>query len=129
MNCHQGGDTRILVPGKDYFDFRPGVPLRQTLAIVRIPLKRDESNESDLLAHHFSTQLSRCYLASAGRLSCLTCHQVHGMPRLDEAAAYYRNKCLTCHDEKDCKLPKTQRLERADNCAGCHMPKRVPSIT
>jgi hypothetical protein len=124
MNCHQGGDTRILAPGKDYFDFRPGVPLRQTLAIVRIPLKRDAASESDLLEHHFSMQLSACYRASRGRLSCLTCHQVHGMPRPEEAAAYYRNKCLTCHAEADCKLPKTQRVERADNCAGCHMPKR-----
>jgi hypothetical protein len=124
MNCHQGGDTRILAHGKDYFDFRPGVPLRQTLAIVRIPLKRDEASESDLLEHHFSMQLSRCYLASAGRLSCLTCHRVHGIPRPDEAAAYYRNKCLTCHKEADCRSPQTRRLERADNCAGCHLPKR-----
>ena len=124
MNCHQGGDTRILARGKDYFDFRPGVPLSQTLAIVRIPLKRDEASESDLLEHHFSMQLSRCYLASAGRLSCLTCHRVHGMPRPDEAAEYYRNKCLTCHKEADCRSPQAQRVERADNCAGCHMPKR-----
>ena len=124
MNCHQGGDTRILAPGKDYFDFRPGVPLNQTLAIVRIPLKRDEASESDLLEHHFSMQLSTCYRQSAGRLSCLTCHQVHGMPRPDDAVAYYRGRCLSCHADSDCKSAKTQRLERADNCAGCHMPKR-----
>jgi tetratricopeptide (TPR) repeat protein len=124
MNCHQGGDTRILEPGKDYFDFRPGVPLRQTLAIIRIPLKRGGASESDILEHHFSMQLSKCYRASRGRLSCLTCHKVHGMPRPEEAAAYYRDRCLTCHAEADCKLPKAQRLERADNCAGCHMPKR-----
>jgi hypothetical protein len=54
MNCHQGSDTRVLRPGKDYFDFRPGTPLRDTLAILRIPLKRDAAGQSDLLEHHFS---------------------------------------------------------------------------
>ena len=85
MNCHQGSDTRVLRPGKDYFDFRPGTPLRDTLAILRIPLKRDAASESDLLEHHFSMQLSQCYRASDGRLSCLTCHQIHSMPRPAEA--------------------------------------------
>ena len=124
MNCHQGGDTRILQPGKDYFDFRPGIPLRQTLAILRIPLKPEAAGESDLLEHHFSMQLSACYRSSGGRLSCLTCHRVHAMPKPDQAAAYYRERCLTCHDQGECRLPKAQRLERADDCAGCHMPKR-----
>lgn len=124
MNCHQGGDTRVLAPGKDYFDFRPGTPLRETLAVFRVPLKRGSARESDLLEHHFSMQMSKCYRASAGRLSCLTCHQVHAMPQPAEAAAYYRSRCLTCHTEKSCKLPQARRAERGDDCAGCHMPKR-----
>ena len=44
MNCHQGGDTRILQPGKEYSDFRPGTPLCQTLAILRIPIARGEAS-------------------------------------------------------------------------------------
>jgi hypothetical protein len=124
MNCHQGSDTRVLRPGKDYFDFRPGTPLRDTLAILRIPLHHDAAGQSDLLEHHFSMQLSQCYRASGGRLSCLTCHQIHSMPRAAEAAAYYRARCLTCHAESRCKLPQAKRLERANDCAGCHMPKR-----
>ena len=32
-NAHQQG----VEPGKDYFDFRPGTPLRETLAILRRP--------------------------------------------------------------------------------------------
>jgi len=124
MNCHQGGDTKILVPGKDYFDFRPGVPLRETVAILRVPPKRDEPRESDLLEHHFSMQLSRCFRESGGRLSCLTCHQIHSMPRPAEAGAFYRGRCLTCHAEANCRLPKAQRVARGNDCAGCHMPKR-----
>ena len=123
MNCHQGSDTRVLQPGKDIFDFRPGTALNETLAILGAPLKRD-ANKSDLLEHHSSMQLSKCYRSSGGRLSCLTCHQIHSMPRASEAAAYYRDRCLTCHEEANCKLPKPQRLEHANDCAQCHMPKR-----
>ncbi len=41
MNCHQGGDARVLQPGKNYPDFRPGKPLDETLAIFMIPFKRE----------------------------------------------------------------------------------------
>jgi hypothetical protein len=124
MNCHQGGDTRVLAPGKDYFDFRPGTPLRDTLAVLRVPLKKGAAGDSDLLEHHFSMQLSKCYLASEGRLSCLTCHKIHAMPKPQEAAGYYRGRCLTCHTPKSCKLPQEARARRNDDCVSCHMPKR-----
>jgi len=124
MNCHQGGDTRVLVPGKFYSDFRPGTPLRETLGILRVPPKPDDPRETDLLEHHFSMQLSKCFRASNGRLSCLTCHQIHSVPQAGEAAAYYRSRCLRCHSDASCRLPKPKRLERGDDCTGCHMPKR-----
>jgi hypothetical protein len=124
MNCHQGGDTRILVPGKSYSDFRPGTPLRDTLAILRIPPKRGDPRESDLLEHHLSMQLSKCFRASDGRLSCLTCHQIHYMPRPAEAGAYYRTRCLSCHTKTACKLTQAQRRQHDDDCTACHMPKR-----
>lgn len=124
MNCHQGSDTRVLQPGKEYADFRPATPLNQTLAILRIPLKREAAGATDLLEHHFSMQLSKCYRASGGRLSCLTCHQIHAMPARSEAGAYYRARCLTCHTEMSCKSPKAQRIAQGNDCARCHMPKR-----
>jgi hypothetical protein len=124
MNCHQGGDTRILQPGKEYSDFRPGKPLHQTLAILRIPLARGGASSSDLLEHHFSMHLSQCYRASRGRLSCLTCHQIHAGPASAGAGADYRARCLTCHSETSCRLPMPQRLRETDDCVKCHMPKR-----
>jgi hypothetical protein len=128
MNCHQGSDTRVLQPGKDCLDFRPGTPLRDTLAILRIPLKRDAAGASDLLEHHFSMQLSKCYLGSGGRLSCLTCHQIHSMPRRSEAATFYRARCLTCHTEASCKAVQAQRVHESNDCATCHMPKREVQV-
>lgn len=124
MNCHQGGDTKIVMPGKSYADFRPGTPLRETVAILRVPPKRGDPHETDLLEHHFSMQLSKCFLATGGRLSCLTCHQIHSTTPPAEAGAYYRGRCLTCHTETACKLTKAQRRQRDDHCTDCHMPKR-----
>jgi hypothetical protein len=128
MNCHQGSETRILQPGKDRFSFRPGTPLSETLAILRIPLNRHDLAQGDLLEHHLSMQLSRCYQSSGETLGCLTCHQIHSMPSPAEAVAYYRSKCLTCHAVTSCKLPMPLRLERADDCVVCHMPKRSVEI-
>jgi hypothetical protein len=123
MKCHQGGDTRALLPGKDYTDFRPGTPLIQTVAIVSLPLRSDQT---DLLEHHVSMRLSKCYRASAGKLSCLTCHNPHEEPTESEAPGYFRQRCLTCHNESSCRVSLQTRLhqEPADNCIGCHMPKR-----
>ncbi len=126
MNCHQTGDTRVLQPGKDYLDFRPGTPLNQTVGIFRVPYRRESPPDDDLLQHYSSMVLSRCYQQSQERLSCISCHNPHTEPGAQEAPAYYRGKCLGCHTDKSCSLPLAQRLQQrpADDCASCHLPKR-----
>jgi Doubled CXXCH motif (Paired_CXXCH_1)/Cytochrome c554 and c-prime len=126
MNCHQTGDTRVLQPGKDHLDFRPGTALNETVGIFRTPYQRESPPNDDLLQHYASMALSRCYQQSQGRLSCISCHSPHTEPSAQEAPAYYRAKCLGCHGEKSCSIPLTQRLEQrpANDCASCHLPKR-----
>lgn len=125
MSCHQTGDAMVLRPGKDYRDFKPGMPLDDTLAIFMVPPRRD-SPQTDLLEHYFSMTLSKCYRGSGGRLSCVTCHDPHVESAKQEAPAQFRAKCLECHNEKSCALPVAvrQRKTPPDDCAGCHMPKR-----
>lgn len=126
MFCHQTGDVHVLKPGKTFQDFRPGKPLDDTLAIFMVPLSRDSVPQSDLLQHYLSMTLSKCYRGSGGRLSCITCHDPHIMPRQQQATGYYRQKCLACHTEKSCAVPLDVRQRRnpPDDCVGCHMPKR-----
>ena len=129
MNCHQGTATRVLQPGKEFTDFRPGTPLNDTVAIFAQPLQPGASEHSPLLEHHTLMTLSKCYRASNGKMSCLTCHDPHIQPR-SESAAYFRGKCLGCHADTDCKLSRDSRLAATppNDCAGCHMQKQPVSI-
>jgi hypothetical protein len=125
MNCHQGGDTRVLQPGKDYLDFRPGTWLNDTLSIFKLASR---NNDEDLLDHHAAMESSKCFGGSGGKLSCLTCHDPHSKPPPAEAAVWYRSKCMTCHSEASCKAPVQSRREHSNDCTACHMPKRDVTV-
>lgn len=124
MMCHQAGDTRVLQPGKTYADFRPGEPLNQTVAIFAAPFTPESPPQSPLLQHYELMKLSKCFRASRGRMSCITCHDPHVEPSAAEAPAYYRKKCLSCHTLRSCNLPMAKRLAASDNCIECHMPQQ-----
>ena len=126
MACHQTGDARVLKPGKTYQDIRPGRPLDEILSIMMVPPTREAPPTADHVEHYYSMTLSRCYRASKGRLSCITCHDPHVEPSREEAPKYFAAKCLTCHTNQSCKLPIETRMQSqpANDCIGCHMPKR-----
>ncbi len=126
MACHQTGDARVLKPGRTWSDVVPGQPLDDTLAILMVPPTPASPPDSVHVEHYYSMILSRCYRASGGRLSCITCHDPHVQPSEEEAPAVYAKKCLTCHTSQSCKLPLRTRMQQhpANNCIGCHMPKR-----
>jgi hypothetical protein len=126
MSCHQIGDARVLQPGKTFRDFRPGTPLHDTVSIFLVPFGRESTPKDDLLEHYISMRLSKCYLNTNGRLTCITCHDPHVQPTHQEAPAYFRRKCLSCHTEKSCAVPLSLRQHKTppDDCAGCHMSKR-----
>lgn len=141
-DCHQLGDAVVLLPGKNYMDYRPGTPLSQTWAFVKRPVKeqqRDEANRLEALPpvrgslepplwwKNSSLELSKCYQATHGRLTCITCHSIHHGDQPEDKVAFYRNRCLACHNEKSCKLALDDpaRVGAANNCIDCHMERRA----
>jgi hypothetical protein len=126
MACHQTGDVRVLKPEKTYQDIRPGQPLDETLKILIVPPTPESPPDVDHVEHYYSMTLSKCYRSSAGRMSCISCHDPHVQPAAEEAPAYFAAKCLKCHTNQSCRIPLETRLHRqpANDCAGCHMPRR-----
>ncbi|MCX6606662.1 MAG: cytochrome c3 family protein, partial [Acidobacteria bacterium] len=69
---------------------------------------------------------SQCMTKSAGRLSCLTCHDPHN-PLKETTAATYRERCLACHDGRSARaVPVKGACRKEGACATCHMPAVSP---
>src|SRR3989454_8985145 len=116
----------------DIAHFRPVWPLLRSFTVWELCFffffssrRRHTRLQGDWSSDVCSSDLSKCYRSSAGRMSCLTCHDPHEQPRSD-SASYYRKRCLGCHTETSCSLPLVARRRKAppDDCAGCHMPKQ-----
>jgi len=140
--CHQAGDAAVVAPGRSILDFRPGLPYGEFVAFLRRPIKpeqREEVNrleaqppvrgsmEQPLWWKNSSLELSKCYQASHGKLTCITCHSMHRTFKPEDKVAFYRSKCLGCHSEASCGLKPDDgaRVASGDNCVTCHMEKRA----
>jgi len=123
--CHFLGDARVLRPGKNSLDFRPGTPLDKVVAIFSVPAKV-KGDRFTALDQFEQLRLSRCAIASKGRLGCITCHDPHVELSGVEAAQDFRQRCLTCHKVESCRAPLASRQSTSppDNCVTCHMPKQ-----
>jgi formate-dependent nitrite reductase cytochrome c552 subunit len=123
--CHFLGDARVLQPGKNALDFRPGTPLDKVVAIFSVPAKV-KGDRFSALDQFEQLRLSRCAIASKGRLGCISCHDPHVQLRGAEAAEDFRKRCLTCHKVESCRAPFARRQSTSppDSCVTCHMPKQ-----
>jgi hypothetical protein len=140
--CHQQGDTQVLYPGRTVLDYRPGRPLTETIAKFKLPIKPEQRAEANQLEarppvrgsleqsiewKNSALEMSKCYQATHGQLTCGTCHSIHHAPKPKEEKEAYRAACLTCHTVKSCALKpdNARRVAAADYCIECHMEKRA----
>jgi tetratricopeptide (TPR) repeat protein len=123
--CHFLGDARVLRPGKNELDFRPGTALDDVVAIFSVP-EKVKGSRFTALDQFEQLRLSQCAIASKGRLGCITCHDPHVELHGAEAAKDFRERCLTCHKAESCRAPvaKRQSTSPPDSCTTCHMPKQ-----
>ncbi len=123
--CHFSGDARVLQPGKNYLDFRPGTPLGDVVDIFSVAPAL-KGTRFIALDQFEQLKMSRCWASSKGRLGCITCHNPHVQLHGDQATDYFRERCLSCHAGESCRASKARRQATSppDNCILCHMPQR-----
>jgi predicted CXXCH cytochrome family protein len=127
QQCHLQGSFRFARAGREQFEYRPGLPIHRFLAVFL--LKKGNQGRFEAVGHVEQMEASRCFVASEGRLGCISCHDPHRAPEPNMRVAYYRDRCLQCHEKKGCALPVIERQSRGagDNCVACHMPR--PKVT
>lgn len=125
QQCHLQGIQRPDRRGRHQDEFRPGLNLADFWSVAF--LSSSDDSRQKVVGQVEQMESSQCYQASAGRLSCFSCHDPHGEPNADTKGAFYRQKCLTCHEParggRDCSEKQAVRMVKGDRCAECHMAK------
>ena len=118
LQCHLE-TTALPLPhslvkvGRDPFSYRPGEPLGDHMVFFDHAPGSKYDNNFEIAHSAYRLRKSQCFLKSAGKMTCTTCHNPH-----EQANQDYNAVCASCHATKSAAHPP------AVNCVACHMPKR-----
>jgi predicted CXXCH cytochrome family protein len=103
------------------FSYVPGQPL----ADYQVVFNRAQGNTGsfEIAQGGYRFRESQCFLKSAGKLRCTTCHNPHDIPHGEQATIHYNQVCLSCHQSVT-QVSTAGPHKAAANCVSCHMPKR-----
>ena len=120
MQCHL--ETPFRSPksirrfGRKFYSYRPGEPLGDYAAYFDYAAGTGHDDDFEIVSAAYRLRKSACFLASAGTLTCTTCHDPHKSLPAEQRVRHYREACTACHSGES-------HFEQQD-CIACHMPER-----
>jgi predicted CXXCH cytochrome family protein len=119
MQCHLETTSwrlphAVRRAGRGFFSYRPSEPLADYMLFFDYAAPRASIDRFEINHSAYRLRKSICFQKSA--MTCTTCHDPHQPAR--EQLTRYTQACRSCHGSLSKQHPAAQ------NCAGCHMPKR-----
>lgn len=129
MQCHLE-TTSARLPNfirryeRGAFSYRPGEPLGSYILHFDHAPGTGHEDKFEIVSAAYRLPKSACFQKGNGKLTCITCHDPHNIPRGEEAARHYIAVCEGCHGAGLQELISSKRHTTSKDCLGCHMPKR-----
>jgi len=144
QRCHLQGNA-VLKEGKNFEDFRPGMPLSSVMKVY-LPTYSNDNHDFVMASHAERFQQSACFIqTNKGSLetynpvvnfTCINCHNPH-ISVTETKVSQFNNTCKGCHggtkNQLECTENVIVRQKLENNCVSCHMPKTgasdIPHVT
>lgn len=128
MSCHLESTSfplpsAILRYERGPFSFRPGEALADFILNFDHAPNMGREDKFEIVSSAYRLRQSACYIKSAGKMLCTTCHDPHHVPRGAEAIRHYDGVCRQCHGGP-LSAASHARPPAGKGCVDCHMPKR-----
>lgn len=129
MQCHLE-TTSFRLPHaigryeRGVFSYRPGEPLGDYQLQFDHEPGSGHDDKFEIAGHAYRLRKSSCFTASAGRLTCTTCHNPHDIGHGEKAMEQYNDTCRQCHASALKAKVASGKHTAQPGCIGCHMPKR-----